>query len=60
MLCSSGTYFCASPVLEIIRNFGMLLEENRGHGFCPDRRLHVEMKVIIHPYHTCGPPAQGE
>jgi hypothetical protein len=27
---------CANPVLEIIQNFGKLLEENRAHGFCPE------------------------
>jgi hypothetical protein len=51
MLCSSGTNVVlvryqhqqpSRPVLDIVQNFGMLLEENRGHGFCPERRLHVE------------------
>jgi hypothetical protein len=49
MLCSSGTnvvlvryHFCARLVLDIVQNFGMLLEENRGHGFCPERRLHAK------------------
>jgi hypothetical protein len=57
---SSGTSINNSLVLEIIQKFEMLLEENRGHGFCPERRLHANMCVIIHPYHTCGPPSQGE
>jgi hypothetical protein len=33
---------CANPVLEIIQNFGKLLEENRVHGFCPEPHLHAD------------------
>jgi hypothetical protein len=26
----------ANPVLDIIQNFGMFLEENQAHGFCTE------------------------
>jgi hypothetical protein len=42
LLQSSGTNINNNPVLEIIQNFGKLLEENRGHGFCPEPRLHAQ------------------
>jgi hypothetical protein len=51
---------CANSILEIIQNFGKLLEENRAHGFCPEQCFHEETRVIIHPAHTCEPPSHGE
>jgi hypothetical protein len=43
MLCSSSTHLCARLIPNIIQNFGMLQEENQGHGFCLERRLHVDL-----------------
>jgi hypothetical protein len=60
MLYSSNTYLCARLVPDIVRNFGMLLEENWRHGFCPEQCLPVDTCVTIHPYHMCGPPSQGK
>jgi hypothetical protein len=31
-----------------------------GYGFFPEKRLHVDIRSKIHPYHRCGPSSQGE
>jgi hypothetical protein len=51
---------CANPLLEIIENFGKLLEENWAHGFCLERCFHEDTGVRINKSRTCGPPPQGE
>jgi hypothetical protein len=57
---SSGTNINNHLVLDYSRKFGMFLEENRGHGFCPERLQHVDACVRIHPARICGPPDKGE